>query len=258
MGHELVEVLDGHGAQHAVDGLAQDGVALHHGDADVHVLGTLLLGELEVAVGAGEVKDDHVGVGGHGALGGGHIGADEVGHAGLQRHEHGGGGLGGGHDVRALDLGQAGVIPDGGDLRGAGAAGEIGQALGIGVGAVGLGQADDGGVEVGAREVDLLGALGGHGLTCDDRIKIAGLHTGDERVPVGLSELELPAVGLADLLGDHDIVAVCVGAGDIRDGDGAIGVVALGPVIGGIGTFHGDCEDAVLHAAGNAVGKGGG
>ena len=116
---------------------------------------------------------------------------------------------------------------------------------------VGLGQADDGGIEVGAGKVDLLGALGGHGLTGDNSVKSTGLDTGDQRIPVGLDDLEFPAVGFADLLADHDVIAVGKGAGDIRNGDGAVGVVRLSPVVRGIGAFHGDGEDAVFHTAGD-------
>ena len=129
--------------------------------------------------------------------------------------------------------------------------GEIRNAGGGGQGAVRLGQADDGCIEVGAGKVDLLGALGGHGLAGNHRVKGAGLDTGNQGIPVGLDNLEFPAVGFADLLADHDVIAVGIGAGDIRDGNGAVGVVGLGPVVGGIGTFHGDGEDTVLHAAGN-------
>lgn len=116
--HHGVEIVLGHGGEHAVDGVLQLGVPLSHRHADVD----LALIHFEVVVGAGEVQELHVGIGDHGALGGGHIRADEVHGAGLQSHQHSRGALGGGLDLGVLDLGQHGVIPDSGDLRGAGAA----------------------------------------------------------------------------------------------------------------------------------------
>src|SRR5699024_105141 len=116
--------------------------------------------------GAGEVQDDQVVILGGGAHGGGHVGADEVHGAGLQLHDHVGRGLGGSLDISALDLGQAGVIPDGAGLGGA-LAGQLLDGGGAGVGGVLGGDADDGGVEVGARHVHRGHAVGGHGLAGD-------------------------------------------------------------------------------------------
>ena len=62
LGHDLIEIVSGHAVQGAVDGVHQSGIALLDGNADVDVLGTLLIGELEVAVGAGEVQNLHVGI----------------------------------------------------------------------------------------------------------------------------------------------------------------------------------------------------
>ena len=244
--HQGGEIVRRHSGEHAVNGLLQLGVALHHGDADVD----LALVNLKVVVGVCEVQNLHVGIGGHGTHSGGHIGADEVHGVGLQGHQHGGGGLRGSLDLGALDLRQAGVIPDGGDLRGAGAAGKVADAGGVGIGAVRLGHTDDGGVVVGAGEIHLLAALGSHGLAGNDGVKGTGLHAGNQRVPVGLNHFQLPAVGLADLLGDHHVVAVGIGAGHVGDGHSAVGVVALAPVVRGVGALHGDGQHAVLHAGG--------
>ena len=79
VGHDGVEVVAVHLVQHGVHGVEQGLVALLDADADVDVLGALLLGgELEVAVGAGEVEDDEVIVLLGGGGGGGDVGADEV------------------------------------------------------------------------------------------------------------------------------------------------------------------------------------
>ena len=252
--HYPVEVVRGHGGQRLVDGFLQNGVALHQRNADVDILGADLLGELEVTVGAGEVQDLHVGISSHGALCGGHIGADEVHHAGLQSHQHGGSVCSGGLNGCALDLGQALVVPDGSELSGAGAAGQISNGGGVGIGAVVLGDADDGGVEIGACEIHLLGTSGGHGLAGDNGIKLAGLDTGNQGIPVGLDDFQLPAVGLSDGLADHNVVAVGVGTGGIGDGNGTVGIVVLGPVVGSVGTFHGDGQNAVLDTRGDLGG----
>ena len=56
--HNGVEVIGIHLLEHGVHGVAQGFVALLDADADVDVLGALLLGgELEIAVGAGEVQN---------------------------------------------------------------------------------------------------------------------------------------------------------------------------------------------------------
>ena len=80
-----------------------------------------------------------------------------------------------------------------------------------------------------------------------------GLDSRAEGIPRGGDDLKLPAVGLADLLGDHDVVAVGVGTGDVGDGNGAVGIVHLGPVVGGVGTFHADGQNAVFHAGGGGI-----
>ena len=256
--HQLVEVVRRHVGENGVDGFTQLIVALHHGNADVDILCALFFGELEVAVRAGEVKDDHVGVGLNGALGGRHIGADEVDHAGLQRHQHGGSALGCGLNLGIGDLREALVVPDGGFLRGADAAGKVGDGGGGSIVAAFKRYADHGGVEVRTCEVDLLGALGRHGLAGDDGVIDAGLHAGDEGIPVRLDDLKLPAVGLADLLGDHDVVAVGISAGNVADGNGAVAVVALAPVVGSVGAFKGDGKNAVFHTGGDGLLRGNG
>ena len=64
--HDGIEILHGHGAQHSINLLLEHGVALHHGNANVHVLCPHFLIELEVAIGAGEVQNLQVGIGGNG------------------------------------------------------------------------------------------------------------------------------------------------------------------------------------------------
>src|SRR5699024_7290236 len=139
-----------------------------HGNADVHVLRPLGLGlKLEVPVGAGEVQHHQVVVLGGGALGGGHVGADEVGHAGLQLHDHGVGVVGGGQEVAFENLGPTGLIPAGAGLGGADDSGQVGDGGGGGVGAGPGEQADEGEVVVAASHVHLLHAVGGHALAGD-------------------------------------------------------------------------------------------
>lgn len=75
LGHNLIEVVSGHAVQGAVDGVHQRGVALLDRDANVDVLGTLLIGELEVAVGTGEVQNLHIGISSNRRLCRRHIGA---------------------------------------------------------------------------------------------------------------------------------------------------------------------------------------
>src|SRR5699024_78619 len=207
---------------------------LLQGDADVD----LLLADLEVALAAAKVQQLEVGVGHQRRLGGGPVGDDDVAGTAVQGHQHGGGGLLGGQDVGVFDLGQADVIPDGAQLAGAGGAGQVGHAGGRGIGAVLLHQAHDGGVVVGVSEVHLLGALTGDGLACDDAVHITAHDAGDQAAPVQLDDLDLLAQGLGDLLGHHDVVAVGVVAG-ITDLHRAVGVVGLGPVVGGVGALHG-------------------
>ncbi len=75
---------------------------------------------------------------------------------------------------------------------------------------------------------------------------------GSQGVPGAGDDLQLPAVGVADLLGDHHVIAVGIGAGDVGDGHGAVGVVHLGPVVGGVGALHAHGEHAVLQAGDGA------
>ena len=155
-------------------------------------------------------------------------------------------------------MGQTGVVPDGARLGGAAAARQVGDALGGGVGAAGGGEADDVGVVVGARHVHLGHTVGGHGLARDGHVDGAALEGGDEGIPGGGNHLQLPAVGVTDALGDHHIIAVGIGPRHVGDGHRAVGVVHLGPVVGGIGALHAHREHAVLHAAGRCAGCGGG
>ena len=179
--HQGVEVVLRHGGENGVDGIGQLGVALLDGDTDVHVLGQLLLGsKLEVTVGAGEVQDHQIVVLGNGGQSGRHIGADIVHSASLELHDHSGRAVGGSQQVGVFNLGQAGIIPDGAGLRGAGAAGQIGNRGGVGIGAVLGGQHHDGGVVVRAGHVNFLHPLGGHGLTGNVGVHGAGLHGGAE------------------------------------------------------------------------------
>ena len=60
-------------------------------------------------------------------------------------------------------------------------------------------------------------------------------------------DFQLPAVGFADLLGHHNVIAVGVGAGDIGDGHSAVGVVILHPVVGSVSTFHTNGQNTVFH-----------
>ena len=120
-------------------------------------------------------------------------------------------------------------------------------------GAVHFGDANDGGVEVGARHVHLGHTVGGHGLAGDDHIHRAGVEGGGEALPLDGHDLQLPAILLGDLFGDGHVVAVGVGARVVGDGYGPVGVVRLGPVVGGVGAFHGHGEHPILHP-----GEGGG
>ena len=131
---------------------------------------------------------------------------------------------------------------------------QLGFALGVGQLGISLGDAHDGGVQIRAGEIDLLHSVGRHGLTGDDRVHLTGLHRGDQGIPIQTDHFQIPAVGFADLLGDHDVVAVGEFVG-VLDGHGAVGVVLLGPVVGRVGALHGDGQHAVFHAGGN-VGDG--
>jgi hypothetical protein len=94
-----------------------------------------------------------------------------------------------------------------------------------------LSQADDRGVEVRAGEVDLLARSAVMDWPAMMASMVAGLDGGDQGIPVETLDLELPAVGLAELLGHHDVVAVGVFGGGVLDGHGAVGVVGLRPVV---------------------------
>ena len=250
--HDGVENVGVQGSQDLVHGVFQLGVALDDGDADVD----LAFIDLEVVLTVGEVQDGQVRVGGTGTHGGGHVGADEVHGAGLNSHDHGGSALGLCHDLSALDLRQTVSVPDGALLSSAGA-GQLADALGLGLLAVFLGYTHDGGVEVGACHVDLLHTTGGHGLAGDDGVDGAGVQGGDQAGPLDGLDFQLPAVGVADTLGDHHVIAVGIGAGVVHDGHSAVGVVGLGPVVGGVSALHADGQHAVLHA-GDGAGVGAG
>src|SRR5699024_9794038 len=138
-------------------------------------------------------------------------------------------------------------VPGGGGTREGGCAG---------VGGVGGGDAHGGGVVVGARHIHLRHTLRRHGLAGDGHVDGAALEAGGEAAPLQGHDLQLPAVLVADPLGDHHVIAVGVGAGVVGDGHRAVGVVGLGPVVGGVGALHAHGEDAVLYTldGGAAVG----
>ena len=188
----------------------------------------MLRGKLEVAFGAGEVEHDEVRVVCCGGGGGGQVGADEVHRAGLELHDHGGGGLRSGLDLGIGDLGQTGVVPDGTRLGGAAAARQVGDALGGGVGTAGGGEAYDVGVVVGAHHVHLGHTVGGHGLARDGHVDGAALEGGDEGIPGGGNHLQLPAVGVTDALGDHHIIAVGIGPRHVGDAAGGVDAAGAG------------------------------
>ncbi len=139
--------------------------------------------------------------------------------------------------VDALDLLDA-VIVEGGLLTHDRGAGEVLEAGGVLVGRA-LGHKDaDGVLDVGIGEVDGLTALLGIAHTGDDDVDLAVVKSIDKAVEGELHRHRLGPEGLCHTLGDLDVVAVCIGAGDVFDGDGVFALLGGLPVIGGIGCLH--------------------
>ncbi|MPN26901.1 hypothetical protein SDC9_174327 [bioreactor metagenome] len=134
-------------------------------------------------------------------------------------------------------------------MAGAGAPGKVGNALGGGKRTSLFGEADNCGVEIGTGKIHFLGPLSGHRLAGDDAVHGAGLNRGHQRTPFQTDHLQLPAIGLAELLGHHDVIAVSIFVG-ILNGHCAVGIVGLTPVIGSISALHSHGKHAVFHTGG--------
>ena len=63
--HHGIEIVSCHAAKYAVQRFLQNGVALHNGDADVHIF----LRDFKIVIAAGEVQDRQVGISDQSALG---------------------------------------------------------------------------------------------------------------------------------------------------------------------------------------------
>ena len=79
-------------------------------------------------------------------------------------------------------------------------------------------------------EADGLLALLGDTHAVDDAVDLACVERGNQAVPVDLDEGHVPAVGIADHLGDLGVIAAHVAA-SVRERDGAVRVVCLNPAV---------------------------
>ena len=152
------------------------------------------------------------------------------------------------------------IVVEGVLLAEDGGAGKVGELRGGGELGVLLDDHDDLVVDIGVGKVRGLGALGRHGHAGADDVDGAVAEGVDESAELHLYRDGLHVEGLSDLLCDLDVVTVGVGAGDVLDGDGGVGLLGLLPVVGGIGGLHADAQGlAVAELAGGlgvGVGRG--
>ena len=122
---------------------------------------------------------------------------------------------------------------------------EVGEACGVLILGTGVDHQSIDGFMIGGGEVDgfLAGLCVGH--TGDNGIDLALVQRFDQTVPIHLHDHQLETELIGDDAGDLYVVALCIGAGHILNGD--IGLTGFGflPVVGGVGTFHTDTELSV-------------
>ena len=140
---------------------------------------------------------------------------------------------------------------EGVQLAGDAGSAQVGQRLGIGIGAV-LANDHDGlhsVVRVGKVNGGLPFFGGAH--AGDDRVERAGHHAHGQTVPFGLDDHQLLAQPFGDLPGDLHIVAIGVSAAAF-DLNGILAGIGLRPVVGGIVALHAYAEGAFGKGAGAA------
>ena len=107
---------------------------------------------------------------------------------------------------------------------------------------------------VGVGEVDGLTALGGVHHAGDDAVDLACVKRGDKAVPVHLHDDQFKAECIRNDAGDLYVVALCVCAGDVFNGNIGVACFALLPVGGGVSALHTDAELTVVGSEGIVCG----
>ncbi len=241
--HNLPALFFRDAGQSPVEGFAQLRVPLLDCDADIG----LLLRHLQIGV-LGKVDFGETGVCVHGGQRGGLVAEKNVALAGAERDNHRGGVFEGGLHLRARDLLEQ-FVPHGALLRRAGGAPQVGDPFCAGIFAIFSHQREDARLIVVVGEVHRLPAVRRGAHAGDDRVQLAGSDAGRQAVPLGLDNLQVVSGRIRKPLGNFYVISVRV-LFAVADFYGAVRVVGLRPVVGGVAAFHADPQD--LFSAGTA------